>query len=33
MVLDEFKGTFTTEYSELEAYAVELKRSNPRSIV
>ena len=28
-----FKGTFTTEYSELEAYANELKRSNPGSIV
>ena len=24
-VLDAFKGTFTTEYSELEAYADELK--------
>ena len=25
MVLDAFKGTFTTEYSELEAYVDELK--------
>ena len=33
MVLDAYKGTFTTKYSELEAYVDDLKRSNPRSIV
>ena len=32
MVFDTFKGTFTTEYSELKAYVDKLKRSNSRSI-
>ena len=33
MVLDAYKGTFTTKYSELETYVDDLKRSNPGSIV
>ena len=33
MVLNAYSGTFTYEYLELEAYAIELMRSYPRSIV
>ena len=33
MVLDAYSGTFTSKYSKLEAYATELMRSNPGSIV
>ena len=33
MVLDVFMSTFTIEYSELEAYVDELKRSNPGSTI
>ena len=33
MVLDAFKGTFTTKYLELEDFEDELKRSNLKSIV
>ena len=31
MVLDAYFGSFTTEYSKLEAYAQELLKSNPNS--
>ena len=31
MVLDAYSGAFTTEFYELEAYVVELLRSNPSS--
>ena len=33
MLLDAYSGAFTTEYSELEAYADELLRSNSGSTV